>query len=63
MTATLIRANAIRAQRLRFYARLTGLPCIPPPMEELEPIEVELWSMLYDLDEKTRYLDDVRRRP
>jgi hypothetical protein len=54
--STLIRSNAIRAQRLRMFGRIHGLPVIPPPLEELPAIDRELWEMVYDLDQSTEYL-------
>ena len=55
--STIIRANAIRAQRLRMYSRLTGKPIIPPTLDELEPIERELWVLVFDLDANTKWLE------
>lgn len=60
---TIIRANALRAHRLGIFGRLNGLPVIPPPLEELPAIDRELWELVYDLDQRTRYLDDRRARP
>lgn len=53
MIRTALLENALRAHRLRIFARLPGAP-IPKPLEEIEPVERDCWELLFDFERKNQ---------
>jgi hypothetical protein len=40
------------------YERIHGIPIIPPLLDDLPAEDRELWAMMYDLDQNTKYLEN-----
>ncbi len=61
MIRSIIRDNAIRAHRLRIFARLPGAPMpgdrregASVALEDLDPITRDCWEMLFDFERKNQ---------